>query len=105
MEDEKCTSLHVRFGERFHCAGPSSPKPLIDIQGSPSLRMLSTIFPGMANFLFICGSDQLAEPACKMDAVSERQFEHLIDPDGPETINYCCYPHRLGSTKGGGRVC
>jgi NDP-sugar pyrophosphorylase family protein len=104
------------FGERFRRAGYDVPKPLIEINGKPIVAHVIDMFPGESDFLFICNSDHLANPAYGMEAILKRycptgrivgipphklgpihavcQVEHLIDPDRPVIVNYCdftCY--------------
>lgn len=104
------------FGERFRRAGYSVPKPLIEIDGKPIVAHVIDMFPGEVDFLFVCNSDHLANPAYGMEATLKRycpqgriigipphklgpvhavrQVEELIDPERPVVVNYCdftCY--------------
>lgn len=104
------------FGERFRRAGYTVPKPLIEVDGKPIIAHVIDMFPGEADFLFICNEDHLAEPNYRMEEIlhqyspsgrilgipahklgpihAVRQAEHLIDPERPVVVNYCdftCY--------------
>ncbi len=104
------------FGERFRSAGYAIPKPLIEIDGKPIVAHVIDMFPGEADFIFICNQEHLNEPAYRMDAILKeccpsgrvlgipphklgpinavRQVEHLLDPTEPVVVNYCdfaCY--------------
>jgi NDP-sugar pyrophosphorylase family protein len=104
------------FGERFRRAGYDVPKPLIEIDGKPIVAHVIDMFPGEADFLFICNADHLAHPSYRMEAILKhycptgrivgiaphklgpihavRQVEAMIDPARPVVVNYCdftCY--------------
>ena len=104
------------FGERFRRAGHVVPKPLIEIDGTPIIAHVIDMFPGEANFIFICNQEHLNKPAYQMEAVLKeccpsgrvvgipphklgpiyavRQVEHLLAPTEPVVVNYCdftCY--------------
>lgn len=104
------------FGERFRRAGYSLPKPLIPIDGKPIVAHVIDMFPGEADFVFICNQDHLDHPDYAMAATltrycptgqivgipshklgpvhAVRQIEHLIKDDEPVIVNYCdftCY--------------
>ena len=104
------------FGERFRRAGYDVPKPLIIIDGKPIIAHVIDMFPGEADFLFICNEDHLAEPAYRMAEIIRRYCpkgrivgiaSHKTGPigavlkarqhvrqDGPVYVNYCdftCY--------------
>ena len=104
------------FGERFRRAGYTVPKPLIEVDGKPIIAHVIDMFPGEADFLFICNEDHLAEPNYRMEEIlhqyspsgrilgipahklgpihAVRQAEHLIDLERPVVVNYCdftCY--------------
>ena len=104
------------FGERFRKAGYAVPKPLIEIDGKPIIAHVIDMFPGEADFLFICNQSHLDEPAYRMREIISQycptgvvvgipshklgpvyavdQVSHLIDPVRPVLVNYCdftCY--------------
>ena len=104
------------FGERFRNAGYSVPKPFIEIEGKPIIAHVIDLFPGEADFLFICNEEHLNNPGFQMKKVLERhcptgrvvgipahklgpvhavsQVFDLIDMRGPVVVNYCdftCY--------------
>jgi NDP-sugar pyrophosphorylase family protein len=104
------------FGERFRRAGYAVPKPLIEIDGKPSIAHIIDMFPGEENFTFICNRDHLEEPAYRMEETIRRycpmarvvgidahklgpvhavlQIADLIDPQQPVVVNYAdftCY--------------
>lgn len=104
------------FGERFRRAGYIIPKPLIEIDGKPIIGHVIDMFPGEADFIFICNNDHLANPDYRMEEIlrhycptgrivgipphklgpihAVREVEALIDADGPVVVNYCdfaCY--------------
>lgn len=104
------------FGERFRRAGYSVPKPLIEIGGKPIIAHVIDMFPGEADFIFICNQDHLDNPDYHMASILQhhcptgqivgipahklgpihavRQVEHLIAADTPVIVNYCdftCY--------------
>ncbi|MDN0076837.1 hypothetical protein QU481_18480 [Crenobacter sp. SG2303] len=104
------------FGERFRRAGYKIPKPLIEIDGKPIVAHVIDMFPGEADFIFICNHDHLNEPDYRMEAILKeycpsgkvvgipphklgpinavRHIEHLLDPAAPVVVNYCdftCY--------------
>jgi NDP-sugar pyrophosphorylase family protein len=104
------------FGERFRRAGYTVPKPLIEIEGKPIVAHVVDMFPGEADFIFICNQDHLDNPTYRMKAILQeycpsgkivgiqphklgpvnavRQVEHLLDPSKPVVVNYCdftCY--------------
>ena len=99
------------FGERFRRAGYTVPKPLVVIDGKPIIAHVVDLFPGEADFLFICNEAHLAEPAFAMRDILTRycptakifgiaphrlgpvhavqQAAHLIDSRRPAIVNYC----------------
>jgi NDP-sugar pyrophosphorylase family protein len=104
------------FGERFRSAGYVVPKPLIEIDGKPTIAHVIDMFPGESDFIFICNQEHLNKPAYQMEAVLKeycssgrivgipphklgpiyavRQVEHLLAPSDPVVVNYCdftCY--------------
>lgn len=104
------------FGERFRRAGYSVPKPLIEIDGKPIIAHVVDMFPGEADFLFICNNDHLENDNYRMGEIlrrycpsgrivgipphklgpihAVRQVEHLLDLGRPVIVNYCdftCY--------------
>lgn len=104
------------FGERFRRAGHVVPKPLIEIDGKPIIAHVIDMFPGEADFTFICNQEHLNEPAYQMEAILKeycpsgrivgipphklgpiyavRQAEHLLAQSEPVVVNYCdftCY--------------
>lgn len=104
------------FGERFRRAGYTIPKPLIEVEGKPIIAHVVDMFPGEADFTFICNQDHLNEPDYRMREILEdvcptgrifgvetrklgpvdavQQIEHMLDADRPVVVNYCdftCY--------------
>jgi NDP-sugar pyrophosphorylase family protein len=104
------------FGERFRRAGYTVPKPLIEVDGKPIIGHVIDLFPGEADFLFICNQAHLDNPDYRMAQILQelcpfgrivgipphklgpihavRQVEHLLDPGRPVVVNYCdftCY--------------
>lgn len=104
------------FGERFRRAGYKVPKPLIVIDGKPLIAHVVDMFPGEADFIFVCNHDHLANPEFGMEVVLRRccptarivgisphkrgpvhavqQIVHLLDDFRPVVVNYCdftCY--------------
>ena len=104
------------FGERFRRAGHVVPKPLIEIDGKPIIAHVIDMFPGEADFIFICNQEHLNKPAYQMEAILKeycpsgrvvgipphklgpiyavRQAEHLLEQSEPVVVNYCdftCY--------------
>ncbi len=104
------------FGERFRRAGYTVPKPLIPVDGKPIIAHVIDLFPGEADFLFICNREHLDEPSYAMAEQIEHycptsrilpiephrlgpvgailQAREMIDPDRPVFVNYCdftCY--------------
>ncbi len=104
------------FGERFRRAGYTIPKPLIEIDNKPIIAHVIDMFPGEADFIFICNRDHLNTPEYRMEAILKqycptgrivgipahklgpihavRQVEYLIDQERPVIVNYCdfaCY--------------
>jgi NDP-sugar pyrophosphorylase family protein len=104
------------FGERFRRAGYTVPKPLIEVDGRPIIGHVIDLFPGEADFLFICNQEHLDNPDYRMAQILQElcpsgrvvgiephklgpinavcQVEHLLDPNRPVVINYCdftCY--------------
>lgn len=104
------------FGERFRRAGYAVPKPLIEVDGRPIIGHVIDMFPGEADFVFICNEDHLSNPDYQMAEILQnlcptgkvvgipahklgpihavRQTEHLLDPSRPVIVNYCdftCY--------------
>lgn len=104
------------FGERFRRAGYAVPKPLIQIEGKPLIAHVVDMFPGEANFIFICAQSHLDEPAYGMEEILQeicptgrivgiathrlgpvhavRQIEHMLDSEAPVLVSYCdftCY--------------
>lgn len=104
------------FGERFRRAGYAVPKPLIEVEGKPIIAHVIDLFPGEAEFIFICNEDHLKHPDYRMAETLQalcptgkivsipshklgpvhavRQVAHLIDPNRPVVVNYCdftCY--------------
>ncbi len=104
------------FGERFRRAGYKVPKPLIEVDGKPIIAHVIDLFPGEADFLFVCNQEHLDEPAYGMAEIIGRycpsgrirgiaphklgpvnavmQVVDEIDPDAPTIVNYCdftCY--------------
>ena len=99
------------FGERFRREGYKAPKPLIEIDGKPIIAHVIDMFPGEADFVFICNQEHLDEPAYRMEGVlreccpsgrivgipphklgpinAVRQVEHLLDQTRPVVVNYC----------------
>jgi NDP-sugar pyrophosphorylase family protein len=104
------------FGERFRSAGYTVPKPLIVVDGKPIIQHIVEMFPGEANFTFICNLDHLAQNQYRMREILEsvcpsgkivpiaghklgpiytvlQALDH-IDPDEPVIVNYSdftCY--------------
>ena len=104
------------FGERFRRAGYQVPKPLIEVEGRPIIAHVVEMFPGEADFIFICNEEHLGNPDYRMESVLRQicptgriigipahklgpvhavlQVEQMIDPDRPVVVNYCdftCY--------------
>lgn len=104
------------FGERFRRAGYIVPKPLIRVDGKPMIGHVIDLFPGEADFTFICNEDHLANPDYRMAQILKElcptgrivgipahkqgpiyavcQVEGLLDPSRPVVVNYCdftCY--------------
>ncbi len=99
------------FGERFRKAGYQLPKPLIEIDGKPIIAHVIDMFPGEAEFIFICNEDHLNTVSYQMTATLKKycptgrivgipahklgpihavlQVEHLVDPLQPVVVNYC----------------
>jgi NDP-sugar pyrophosphorylase family protein len=76
------------FGERFRRAGYTVPKPLIEIDGLPVIAHVIAMFPGEADFLFICNREHLAQPSFRMQQVLR---EHC-----PTGRIVAIDPHKLG---------
>lgn len=76
------------FGERFRKAGYEVPKPLIEIDGKPVIAHVIDMFPGEADFLFVCNQQHLDEPLYRMEAIL-RQYCPTGRIAGIE-------PHKLG---------
>lgn len=99
------------FGERFRRAGYTLPKPLIPVDGRPIIGHVIDLFPGEADFIFICNEDHLAHPEYRM-AETLRELcptgrvvpikahrlgpvhavmhaAPLLDPARPVVVNYC----------------
>ena len=104
------------FGERFRRAGFTVPKPLIEIEGKPVIGHVIDMFPGEADFVFICNQDHLDNAEYGMQSILLRycptgnivgiaphklgpvhavlQIAHLLDAAEPVVVNYCdftCY--------------
>ena len=104
------------FGERFRRAGYSIPKPLISVEGKPIIAHVIDMFPGEADFHFICNADALENPSFQMRETLENYCptgrihsipSHKLGPvhavqmiqdslkaDDPVIVNYCdftCY--------------
>ncbi|HTP63367.1 MAG TPA: NTP transferase domain-containing protein [Burkholderiales bacterium] len=104
------------FGERFRRAGYAVPKPLVEIDGKPVIAHVVGMFPGEADFLFICNQAHLDEPAYRMRETLAKwcpegrvagipphklgpvhavlQVADRLDPARPVVVNYCdfcCY--------------
>ena len=99
------------FGERFRKAGYTVPKPLIPVDGKPIIQHVVEMFPGEADFLFICSQEHLDEPAYRMAETLRRiapggrifgipphkkgpisavlQARALVKRDQPVFVNYC----------------
>lgn len=99
------------FGERFRKAGYDVPKPLIPVDGKPIIGHVIDMFPGEADFLFICSQDHLDEPSYRMAEILRRYApkgrivgipphhkgpiwavllaRDLVKPDAPVFVNYC----------------
>ena len=98
------------FGERFRKAGYAVPKPLIPVDGKPIIQHVVEMFPGEADFLFICSQEHLDEPAYRMAETLRRiapngrifgipphkkgpisavlQARDLVKPGQPVYVNY-----------------
>ena len=104
------------FGERFRRAGYTVPKPLIEVGGAPIIEHVVRMFPGEANFVFICNQDHLDDPSYRMretltalapqgriagiaphrkgPVYAVAQVFDAIRDDEPVIVNYCdftCY--------------
>lgn len=104
------------FGERFRRAGYAVPKPLVEIDGKPIIAHVIDMFPGEADFIFICNQEHLNESKFRMASIlnehcssgriigilphklgpinAVRQVESLLDLSKPVIVNYCdftCY--------------
>lgn len=99
------------FGERFRKFGYSIPKPLIEIEGKPIIAHVIDMFPGEANFIFICNQEHLNEKTYRMEEILIKycpngrivgitphklgpvnavlKVEALLDPNEPVVVNYC----------------
>ena len=66
------------FGERFRRAGHVVPKPLIEIDGKPIIAHVIDMFPGEADFIFICNQEHLNKPAYQMEAILKEYFEAAV---------------------------
>lgn len=100
------------IGKRFIDAGYEQPKPLIEVDGSPIIKHVVDMFPGVENVTFIVNEShisttkvietlKLIKPNCKIytvpnenrkgpvDAVKQI-FEH-IDDDAETIVSYCDY--------------
>ena len=104
------------FGERFRKVGYTIPKPLIKIDGKPIIGHVIDMFPGEADFIFVCNQEHLLNNDYHMEEILQKycpsgrivgipphklgpvyavhQVKHLIDPERPVVVNYCdftCY--------------
>ena len=55
------------FGERFRRAGHRLPKPLIEVDGKPTIAHVVGMFDADCEFVFVCNQDHLADPAYLID--------------------------------------
>jgi NDP-sugar pyrophosphorylase family protein len=98
-------------GERFRRAGYRLPKPLIPVDGKPIIAHVADLFPGEADFTFVCSEAHLVDPTLdlrrKLLAIRPKarivpiaphklgpvhaalHAMPLLDPDRPTIINYC----------------
>jgi NDP-sugar pyrophosphorylase family protein len=99
------------LGERFRRAGYRLPKPLIEVNGKPIIAHVADLFPGEADFTFVCSTQHLDDPALELKRTllsirpsarivpvvphklgpvhAALQALPLLDPDRPVVINYC----------------
>lgn len=100
------------YGSRFVAAGYKRLKPFIQVEGRPILEwIMSGIFPGENNVLFVCRKEHLDEnpymeselkrisPKCRIFAVDNwvkkgpvfdvLRVSDYIDDEEPSIINYC----------------
>jgi len=96
-------------GSRFARAGYCDPKPLIPVDGRPMIEHVIRMFPGVADFIFVCSRVHLettplesvlrrSAPASRIVPIEPHklgpvyatlQAESLIDPSEPVIVNYC----------------
>lgn len=99
------------WGERFRRAGYRLPKPLIEVDGEPIIAHVADLFPGEADFTFVCSTQHLDDPALDLRRIllsirpgarivpvephklgpvhAALQALPLLDQDRPVVINYC----------------
>lgn len=99
------------WGERFRHAGYRLPKPLIEVDGRPIIAHVADLFPGEADFTFVCSTQHLEDPELDLRRIllsirpsarivpvaphklgpvhAALQAMPLLDPDRPVVINYC----------------
>ena len=96
-------------GSRYARAGYASIKPLIEVQGRPMIEHVVRMFPGEADFLFICAQTHLETtdlravlqriaPTGRIVGIAPHKLgpvhavlqaqEHIRDDD-PVLVNYC----------------
>lgn len=96
-------------GQRFLDAGYKTPKPLLLVEGKPIIEYVINLFPGGADFVFICNNDHLnntnmknillsVSPSAKIVAIESHKkgpvfatkFVYDLIPDNGEVIvSYC----------------
>jgi len=104
------------FGERFRRVGYEVPKPLIVVEGKPIIAHVIDMFPGEADFIFICNQTHLDNddygmreiltkycPSGRIYGISPhklgpvfavQKIQEFLDLDEPVIVNYCdftCY--------------
>jgi NDP-sugar pyrophosphorylase family protein len=98
-------------GQRFIDRGYSDPKPLIKVDGRPIIEHVCNLFPGEANFTFICNQEHLdttnmrdvllsikpdakiisIDPHKKGPVYAVSKIFDLIDDDDEVIVSYCDY--------------
>jgi len=96
-------------GQRFRDAGYKDPKPLIQVDGKPIIEHVVAMFPGEADFTFVCSRDHLEStglravltriaPAGRIVAIEPHklgpvhavlQAADTLPDDEPVVVNYC----------------
>ncbi len=76
------------FGERFRRAGYTVPKPLVHLEGRAIIEHVVDMFPGEADFIFICNRDHLANP--------DWELESILSAAAPAGRIVDIEPHKLG---------